>query len=98
MPELAKKSTNVKSGLIYKPEFENGKFFQGDMILQPDQEEVFFAKVAIDDKFASRTGLLHETYHWPKDKAGHVIVTFEIAKNDFSKYLIRILRNINHLI
>lgn len=72
--------------LVINPQLENGKFFQGDMILQPDQMEFLKSNVTDMDSLASRTGVLHETYRWPKDKSGHVIVVYEIADYHFSKF------------
>lgn len=85
MPEIAKAATGGNDELIVNPELENGKHFQGDMILQPDQEEFFKANVSDKDILASRTGILHESYRWPKDRQGHVNVAFKVADLQYSE-------------
>lgn len=55
---------------------ENGKFFQGDLNLLPQQYKYFLAH-AVD----TRTGLYHGEYRWPKDDKGHVIVNYFLDSN-----------------
>jgi hypothetical protein len=81
-PSAAKQSTNDDETYINDIKSENGKFFQGDMILQKDQEELFFSNKT---NILSRTGLLHERYRWPMYSDGNVYVPYKIADRHFSK-------------
>lgn len=83
--------------LVINPQLENGKFFQGDMILQPDQMEFLKSNVTDKESLASRTGVLHETYRWPKDKSGHVIVAYEIADYHYSEFQLALLLQVVQL-
>lgn len=60
-------------------DLENGKFFQGDILLIQDQSDFLAAKLG-DDRFPSRTGLISETYRWPRStlKSDKVHVPFVI--------------------
>lgn len=61
-----------------------GAHFQGDIQLNPEQEEIFLNK---SGKFTAddRTGLISEIWRWPKMSDGLVNVPIEIS-SDFSKY------------
>lgn len=59
-------------------QLENGKFFQGDILLLPDQEEFLNANLT-DDDFPTRTGLISESYRWPKNRNGKVIVPYVLS-------------------
>lgn len=85
-PGLKTIKISKKEELVVKPALENGKFFQGDMILQPDQMEFLKSNVTDKASLRTRTGLLHETYRWPKNKAGRVSVAYEIADYHFSEF------------
>ena len=83
------KSDNLTREFLYderaQQKFENGQFFQGDIILQ--QEQIDILKYPDDDDpFGTRTGVLSENYRWPKNKNGKVIVPYEFS-SDYSKYL-----------
>lgn len=58
---------------------ESGKFYQGDIKLVQDQEEFLNAEPG-DDRFPSRTGLVSESYRWPRSgyKSDKVHVPFII--------------------
>lgn len=66
---------------------ENGLYFQGDILLIQDQEDYLKQKLSDDDKFPSRTGVISETYRWPRNgkNSEKVIVPFEIS-DDYCKY------------
>lgn len=64
----------VKKGL------ENGRLYQGDIVLQPAQKEELNA-IKNGDLLPTRTGVLDEEYRWPKDDRGNVILTYNIDAN-----------------
>lgn len=66
---------------------ENGFFYQGDILLVEDQENFLKQKLDEDDRFPSRTGVLSETYRWPRSgtQGDKVIVPFEIS-DDYCEY------------
>ncbi|KAG5668445.1 hypothetical protein PVAND_016385 [Polypedilum vanderplanki] len=65
---------------------ENGQFYQGDIVLLPDQEEILNQPLPADnDNFPTRTGLISEYYRWPRNRDGKVIVPYEIGK-EYSLY------------
>jgi hypothetical protein len=67
---------------IVKTELENGKFFQGDIVLQQKQKEAIDKNSSVE----SRTGWLDEYYRWPKDEKGFVIMPYELSsKSQFSE-------------
>ena len=70
--EFIKDNSNEKG-------LESGKFFQGDILLVQDQEDFLTAAIG-DDRFPSRTGLISETYRWPRSsiKSDKVHVPFVI--------------------
>lgn len=62
------------SSLLY------GDHFQGDIILNSEQEDIFLnksGKLAMGD----RTGLIHEAWRWPKVADGNVNVPIEISSS-----------------
>lgn len=83
-PDIARASTDKESELSYKPELMYGKFFQGDMVLQPDQEEFMLSKEP-QDQSGTRTGILNEAYRWPTDRSGHVKVAYQIQSYVYSE-------------
>lgn len=96
-PGLKTIKTSREEELVVKPALENGKFFQGDMILQPDQMEFLRSNVTDKESLVTRTGLLHETYRWPKNKAGRVAVAYEIADYHFSEFHLAFLSQVVEL-
>lgn len=70
-------------------EGEQGSFFQGDIDLEPDQEEALFSndtEVSLDE--STRTGLLAQHYRWPKNSKGQVVVPYTISSNaGYSKFI-----------
>lgn len=66
---------------------ENGKFFQGDIVLLEDQLEYLLGNGSDDSSTPTRTGWINEYYRWPKDASGNVILTYEISpKATFSEF------------
>lgn len=66
---------------------EDGKFYQGDIVLMADQKEIIESEPD-DDPFGTRTGILSEYYRWPKDKSeGKVIVPYTIS-DDYCEYVL----------
>jgi hypothetical protein len=61
-------------------DLENGNFFQGDIVLQPDQQEIL-EMVLKDEDFPTRTGIISEEYRWPKNRNGKVVIPFEISED-----------------
>jgi hypothetical protein len=61
---------------------EEGKFFQGDIVLMDDQKEIFEFNGRHNDGIVKslQTGILNESYRWPKDMKGYVIVPYRIAE------------------
>lgn len=75
---LHPESVNIK--------LESGQFFQGDIVLIPDQEDLLsLNSTGSDDDLQSRTGILLENQRWPKNEAGFVIMPFTISSTDYSK-------------
>lgn len=71
-------------------DLESGQNFQGDIILLPDQKEIFFANETEDGNFTLRTGLLLESHRWPKNQHKFVVVPFTIEnKNNYSKISVK---------
>lgn len=60
-------------------ESEHGNFFQGDIELQPDQEEVLLSKKKGGNLFTTRIGILADDYRWPKNARGQVVVPFTLS-------------------
>jgi hypothetical protein len=60
---------------------ENGFFYQGDILLIQDQEDYLKQILSENDKFPSRTGVISESYRWPRSsqRGDKVIVPFEIS-------------------
>lgn len=72
-----------------KKELENGAFYQGDIILLPEQKELLqsFPNVTEEDNVPTRTGLISEQYRWPKNNQGFVILPFEIdSQSQYCKF------------
>jgi hypothetical protein len=68
---------------IVQKESENGEFFQGDIVLLPEQKEYLTASKS---GVPTRTGWLDEYYRWPKDNDGYVILPYTLAaKSKFCK-------------
>lgn len=65
---------------------ESGQFYQGDILLVQDQVDYLKKVLDKDDKFPSRTGVISESYRWPRSSANgdKVIVPFTIS-NDYCK-------------
>lgn len=64
---------------------ELGKFYQGDMKLEPEQLAALLRNETEQTQVESRTGLLSENYRWPKNMEGKVVVPF--LTEGFSKLL-----------
>lgn len=60
-------------------ENEHGNFFQGDIELQPDQEEVLLSKKNGRVLHTTRIGLLADDYRWPKNNQGQIVVPFTMS-------------------
>lgn len=62
-------------------DLESGKFYQGDILLVQDQEDFLKLKLDDNDKFPSRTGVISESYRWPRSslKPDTVVVPFVIS-------------------
>lgn len=57
-------SENVQKDL------ENGRFFQGDIILHGDQKDLVMSHqnfTESEDNIPTRTGIINEQYRWPKN-------------------------------
>lgn len=65
------------------PNFDKYEKYQGDILLTPEQKESL-EKPEIEGFLDTRTGLLDESFRWPKDNDGSVIVPFAIS-DDYSK-------------
>lgn len=83
---------------------ENGVYFQGDMILSLDQEEIFKANITgedenveeEDDETAFRTGVINKNRQWPKDDHGNVRIPYKIdLGSNFCKFIFIILITLN---
>lgn len=73
---------------IIEPHLENGKFFQGDIVLVQDQKEYLLANDTKDGSVPTRTGWIDEYYRWPKDKNGDVILPYYVSpESQYSKKL-----------
>lgn len=60
-------------------DFEEGPYFQGDIVLTQDQAAAFFnGSYNAKDIF---TGILGKKYRWPKNLAGKVVVPYKISKS-----------------
>lgn len=57
--------------------FEHGSFFQGDIVLVQDQKDYLLSN---NSNTPTRTGWIDESYRWPKDNDGYVILPYEISK------------------
>lgn len=64
---------------IVQKELENGEFFQGDIVLLPDQKEYLSTNLS-DSTVPVRTGWLDEYYRWPKNDQGYVLLPYIISK------------------
>ena len=65
---------------------ESGNFFQGDIVLSPDQEDLIaLNSTADDDDLESRTGILLESQRWTKNQAGFAILPYTITTTDYCK-------------
>lgn len=63
---------------------ENGKLFEGDILLVQRQEYLLTG-----DEDAIRTGRANEFYRWPKDEDSNVIVPYNISlESEYSENLI----------
>lgn len=61
-------------------EGEQGSFFQGDIELEPIQEEELYSnKTGGNLLLPSRIGLLGESYRWPKNGRGEAVVPYKIS-------------------
>lgn len=59
---------------VFKQASESGKFFQGDIKLIKEQRDYLLD----NNSLPTRTGWIDESYRWPKDNSGHVIVPYYI--------------------
>lgn len=67
---------------------ENGKFYQGDIVLLDDQLEYLLGNGTDDSSTPTRTGWINEYYRWPKDASGFVIFSYEVSPTaTFSKLI-----------
>ena len=84
---------------MVQQELEQGQFFQGDIVLQPEQKEFLKANLS-DVKVPTRTGWLDEYYRWPKDINGFVVLPYDLsAKSQFCKKPLKnLLRKRNMLL
>lgn len=70
---------------IVEQRLENGKFFQGDIVLVQDQKEYLLANES-GSSVPTRTGWIDEFYRWPKDSNGYVILPYYVApKSEYSE-------------
>lgn len=77
---------------IMNLKLESGKFFQGDIVLSPDQEDLIaLNSTADDDDLESRTGILLENQRWTKNQAGFATLPYTITTTDYCKF--KILKN-----
>lgn len=60
---------------------EQGKYFQGDIMLYDDQKEILDKLASDNSSLGTRTGIISEEYRWPKDRFGLVRVPFEFWRN-----------------
>lgn len=66
---------------------ENGKYYQGDIVLVQEQKEYLLAN---DSDLPTRTGWIDEAYRWPKDNRGNVILPYYVSpQSQFSKMITR---------
>lgn len=63
---------------------ELGKLYQGDMKLETEQLEALLRNESEQARIESRTGLLRESYRWPKNSEGKVVVPY--STEGFSKF------------
>lgn len=71
---------------IVQQQLENGKFFQGDIVLVQDQKDYLLVN---DSSVPTRTGWIDEFYRWPKDKSGNAILPYYVEPDsEYSKKLI----------
>lgn len=63
---------------------ESGSFFQGDIVLSPDQEDLLTLNNTDDSDLESRTGILLESQRWTKNAAGFVVLPYTIKTSDYS--------------
>lgn len=64
---------------------ESGKYFQGDIKLLPDQQELLLSNVT-DEGLLTRTGVLLESQRWSKNHLGKVVVPFTFKReSDYSE-------------
>lgn len=70
---------------IVNMKLESGEFFQGDIVLSPDQEDLLSLNgTADDDDLESRTGILMESQRWTKNAAGFAVMPYVIKTTDYS--------------
>lgn len=82
------KSENTTEEFLYDEraeiKLENGKYFQGDIILKDGQLEALNNEDE-DGILGTRTGLISQKYRWPKNDEGKVIIPYLITEDDYSK-------------
>jgi hypothetical protein len=71
---------------------EYGEYFQGDLELMPEQDDVFKSKIT--GNLDTRTGQLDEYYRWPKNRQGFVIVPYVIHEKSRYSELFLIFRGL----
>jgi hypothetical protein len=77
-------------------DLENGKMFQGDIILSPEQQDLLknTPRNEEEEDVPTRTGLISEEYRWPKDARGLVYMPYEIdPSSDYCKYYVYFYHN-----
>lgn len=80
---------NATQAFMFHPnatrKLENGEFFQGDMVLTPEQQRFYDgiddgeeeSETDDADGLFTRTGVLNTKYRWPK-KEGKVVVPYKL--------------------
>jgi hypothetical protein len=67
--------------LSVQKELENGKLFQGDIILHGDQKDLVMSHMNFseaEENLPTRTGIIGEQYRWPKNDYGLVELAYVI--------------------
>jgi len=74
---------------IVEQHLENGRFFQGDIVLIQEQKHFLLS----NDSTPTRTGWIDEYYRWPKDKHGNAIMPYYVdPDSDYTTYQQTLLR------
>lgn len=81
---IVEEASDNEINSIENPSSQFEEFFQGDIVLTPEQKEILQPDSPDKSSKGTRTGLINVFNRWPKNGQGYVIVPYYIYPGYFS--------------